>query len=414
MNDHPTHSTALAQEGKLDLEAIAREGARRLLQQAIGLEVDEYIERHKHLRDDAGHRTVVRNGSMPERELASGIGPLPIRQPRVDDRRPDHRFTSAILPPYLRRLPTIDALVPALYLKGVSTGDFSEVLQVILGERASGLSPTSIVRLKAVWEDDYKAWCKRDLADKRYVYWWADGIYFNVRLTDERPCILVIIGALPDGTKELVAVWDGQRESKLSWKEVILDLKSRGLTEAPRVAVGDGALGFWAALEEVFPSTRRQRCWVHKTVNVLDKMPKKLHPSAKSLIHDMYMADTKKDALEAFERFGKLYGVKYADAWKCLEKDRESLFTFYDFPAEHWIHLRTTNPIESTFATVRHRTKRTKGCGSRLATLTMVFKLTLAAEKRWRKLNGSERIAQVIEGVIFVDGVHPAEKQNAA
>lgn len=414
MTQYPTPADPLVQEGRIDLEHLLREGARRLLDLTIRDEVEAYIERHKDLRDEAGRRLVVRNGSLPERELASGLGPIPVRQPRVHDRRPGCRFTSAILPPYLRRLPTVDALIPALYLKGVSTGDFTEVLQAILGERASGLSPTSIVRMKAVWEDDYKAWQARDLAGKRYVYWWVDGIYFNVRLTDERPCILVILGALPDGTKELVAVWDGQRESKLSWKEVILDCQSRGLVETPLVAVGDGALGFWAALEEVFPSTRRQRCWVHKTANVLDKMPKKLQPSAKSLIHEIYMAEKKTDALAAFDRFERLYGAKYPAAWECLRKDKEDLLTFYDFPAEHWIHLRTTNPIESTFATVRHRTRRTKGCGSRLATLTMVFKLAREAEKHWRKLNGSERIAQVIAGVIFADGVHPAERQTAA
>jgi transposase-like protein len=402
------------QEPKEALEEILREGARQMLQQAIEGEVADYLAKHNAAVDEHGRRLVVGNGRMPQRELTTGIGPLSVKQPRVRDRRDGGKFTSAILPPYMRRLPSVDELIPALYLKGLSTGDFSEALSAILGHDAPGLSATNVVRLKAQWKDEYEAWQQRDLSDKHYVYLWADGVYFKVRLTDERPCILVLIGALPDGTKELVAVWDGERESRLSWKEVLLDLKRRGLPSLPKLAIGDGALGFWGALREVFPATREQRCWVHKTANVLDKMPKKVQPSAKRLIHEMYLAETKNDALEAFERFGELYGVKHHRAWDCLKKDKDQLFTFYDFPAEHWTHLRTTNPIESTFATVRLRTRRTKGCGSRIATLMMVFKLADQAEKHWRRLNGSSRIAQVIEGVIFVDGIHPEEKKEAA
>jgi putative transposase len=386
------------------LDQLVREGARRMLQSAISNEVAEFIERHRDLVGEDGHRVVVRNGHLPEREILSGAGPLAIRQPRVRDKRGDHRFTSEILPPFMRRVPSVDALIPTLYLKGVSTGDFSDALAAILGPNAAGLSPANIVRLKEGWKKDYEVWTKRDLKDKRYVYWWADGVYFNVRLESDRPCILVLMGALADGTKELVALWDGHRESKASWKEVLRDLKRRGLKGSPKVAIGDGALGFWAALEEEYPSTRSQHCWVHKTANILDKLPKRIHPEAKKLIQEMYMASTREDAKTAFNEFLSQYGAKYPKATECLAKDEDVLFTFYDFPAEHWIHLRTTNPIESTFATVRHRTRQTKGCGSRLATLVMVFKLSLEAEKHWRRLNGHQLIAKVFDGVKFVDG----------
>jgi transposase-like protein len=376
-----------------------------MLQRAIENEVAEYLEMSAHLRDEKGRRMVVRNGLMPERELVTGIGKIKVRQPRVRDRRGEAQFTSRILPPYMRRVPSVDALIPALYLRGVSTGDFGEALEAILGPQAAGLSATNIVRLKEVWKQDYEAWRQRDLRGKRYVYVWADGIYFNVRLDDERACILVLIGATADGTKELLAVHDGYRESKLSWVEMLRNLKSRGLTHVPAVAVGDGALGFWAALREEFSTTREQRCWVHKTANILDKMPKGVQSKAKTMIHDMYMAETKEQALKAYTEFLALYDAKYPKACACLREDKDVLFTFYDFPAEHWIHIRTTNPIESTFATVRHRTKRTKGCGSRTATLTMVFKLAAEAEKHWRKLNKHELILKVLEGVPFVDGV---------
>jgi len=394
----------VADESRSYLDRLVREGARRMLQEAIEMEVAEYIEAHKALRDETGRRLVVRNGHMPEREVQTGAGPLPVKKPRVDDRREGQRFTSRILPPYLRRSPTIDALIPALYLKGVSTGQVSEALEAILGEGAKGLSATNITRLKESWQEEYHEWTERPLKKKRYVYLWADAIYFNVRLTHERPCMLVIIGTLEDGRKELVGLLDGERESKISWKELLLDLKARGLEEAPKLAVGDGGLGFWPALREVFPATHEQRCWVHKTANVLDKLPKSLHKTAKRKLHEMYLAPTKKEALAAYEAFMELFADKYPKACHCLAKDKEVLFTFYDFPAAHWKHLRSTNPIESTFATVRHRTRQTKGCGSRLATLTMVYKLVREAEKRWRRIGGYKLVIKVLSGTKYVDG----------
>lgn len=386
------------------LDEIVQEGARKMLQAALETEVAEYVARRANVVDTSGRRVVVRNGHLPERDLVTGVGPVTIKQPRVRDRSGGTRFTSKILPPFLRRLPSVDALIPVLYLKGISTGDFSQALSAILGERAAGLSAANIVRLKEGWTKEFEEWSARDLTGKRYVYLWADGIHFNVRLDKDRPCILVIMGATPEGRKELLAVWDGERESKRSWQTVLRDLKRRGLRDAPELATGDGALGFWAALEEEFPQTRHQRCWVHKTANLLDKMPKSVHPDAKALIHEMYMAPTRAEATKAYEEFKSRYAAKYPKAVECLTKDEDVLFTFYDFPAEHWIHLRTTNPIESAFATVRHRTRQTKGCGSRKATMAMVFKLGLEAEKKWRKLNGHTLIAKVIEGVRFIDG----------
>jgi transposase-like protein len=387
------------------MDEVLREGARRMLQEAIEAEVSDYLAQHAQAQDPGGRRQVVRNGRLPGREILSGIGPVRVEQPRVRDRREGMKFTSAILPPYLRRTPNLEALIPTLYLKGVSTNDFPEALGAILGAGAKGLSAGTIVRLKEAWQTEYEAWQKRDLSLKRYVYFWADGVYFNVRLGDERPCVLVIVGALENGTKELVALVDGQRESALSWKELLLDLKRRGLEAGPEVSVGDGALGFWAALEEVFPRSRRQRCWVHKTANVLDKMPKGLQKSAKTMLHQIYLAARKEEALKVYNDFVKLHGAKCPKAVACLEKDKEDLFTFYDFPAEHWGHLRTTNPIESSFATVRHRHRQTKGCGSRLATLAMVHQLAMEAQKHWRRLNGHDLIAKVIGGVKFEDGV---------
>jgi len=392
------------EESRSFLDELLREGAREMLQSAIEGEVSEYIEKHRKVVSEDGHRLVVRNGSLPERELVTGVGPVRVKQPRVHDRRPEERFSSKILPPFMRRVPSIDALIPVLYLKGISTGDFSEALEAILGENAVGLSPANIVRLKAGWQQDYQEWAERDLSGKRYVYWWADGVYFKVRLTPERPCMLVIMGTLEDGTKELIAVYDGHRESKESWLEVLRDLKRRGLQEPPRLAVGDGALGFWSALEEEYAGTGHQRCWVHKTANILDKLPKRVQPHAKKMIHEMYMAPTKTDAMKAYDAFLGHYQAKYPKACECLQKDEEVLFTFYDYPAEHWAHIRSTNPIESTFATVRHRTRQTKGCGSRQATLMMVFKLTTQAEKHWRKINGYQLITKVMEGATFVDG----------
>lgn len=397
------------------LDEIVREGARQMLQAAIENEVAEYLERYRDVTDDKGHRLAVRNGYLPERSILSGVGPLWIKQPRVDDRKLRQRkegaaFTTRILPRYLRRLPSINNLIPALYLKGISTGDFPQALSAILGSSIKGLSATNIVRLKAMWEEDYRQWSRRDLSDKEYVYFWADGIYFNVRLDDERTCILVIMGADQEGNKELVAVTDGYRESTISWKESLLDLKRRGLQRGPRLSIADGGLGYWAAIDEIFPESQEQRCWVHKTANILDKLPKSMQSKAKAHIHDMYRAESKQSALAAYDHFVRVYKDKYPKAVDCLERDKEVLFTFYDFPATHWIHIRTTNPVESTFATVRHRTKRTKGCGSRAATLTMVFKLAQEAQKTWKKLKGYSLIPLVLEKRIFKDG----ELQEAA
>lgn len=387
------------------IDEIVRQGAQKLLQHAIEEEVTSYIQKHSQVRDSDGTRLVVRNGHQPERTIITGAGPLSIVKPRVYDRRLGRTFSSRILPPYMRRSPSLDALISALYLKGVSTNDFSEALSAILGEGAAGLSATTVVRLKERWVEEYHEWAERDLSGKHYAYMWADGIYFNVRLTDDRPCILVIMGATTDGKKELLGILDGERESTLSWKELLLDLKRRGLHRGPALAVADGALGFWPALEEVYGSTRQQRCWVHKTANILDKLPKQVQERAKNHIHDIYLAPTKREALEAYDLFMNLYQAKYPKACTCLSKDKDQLFAYYDFPADHWVHLRTTNPIESTFATVRHRSRRTKGCGSREATLVMVYKLGLEAEKHWRRLNGFELIDKVLHGIKFIDGI---------
>jgi len=393
-------------EACVTIEGVLRKGAQQMLQRAIQEEVAGYLEAHREvLEPETGRQMVVRNGHMPERSIQTGIGPVRVCQPRVRDRRGGEKFRSKLLPPYMRRIPSLEGLIPLLYLKGLSTNEFPEALKAILGEEAGGLSPATIVRLKAGWEDEYREWAQGSLEGKRYVYFWADGIYLNVRLTEERPCVLVIVGALEDGTKELVALMDGERESHLSWAEVLRNLKGRKLSQGPTVAVGDGALGFWAALEESFPGCRQQRCWVHKTANVLDKLPKKVQPGAKQRIHEMYLSPTKKAALEAYEDFANDYQAKYPKACECLQKDRDVLFTFYDFPAEHWIHLRTTNPIESTFATVTHRQRQTKGNGSRMAALTMAFKLAREAEKHWKKLHHYGLLLKVMQGVKFEDGL---------
>lgn len=391
------------------LEQVARDGARKMLRLALENEVAEFIAKYCSLIDESGRKVVTKNGYMPAREILTGMGPLEIKQPRVDDRAlgkyPHQRFTSNILPRYLRRIPSINNLIPALYLKGISTNDFPAALQTILGNGAKGLSPANIVRLKESWEKEYLAWKDRDLSHKSYVYFWVDGIYFNVRLDDEKSCILIIIGADKYGNKELVGLSDGYRESKISWKEILLDLKRRGLAISPKLTTGDGSLGFWAALDEVFPETRHQRCWVHKTANILDKMPKSIQSKAKSMIHEMYMAAPSKEAaISSYNHFIASYEAKYPKAVECLTKDKEDLFTFYNYPATHWIHIRTTNPVESTFATVRLRTLKTKGCGSRTATLSMVFKLTMEAAKTWKKLKGHQLILLVLENKKFVDG----------
>lgn len=397
-------------DSKTVLEEIMREGARKLLAIAMETEVDDFIEKMSPKLDNNGHRLAVRNGYHSERTIMTGIGPINIKQPRVDDRKlqklyPDIKFQSDILPRYLRRVASIDNLIPVLYLKGVSTQDFPDALAAILGDSAKNLSANTIVRLKQAWIKEYNDWSKRDLSDKKYVYIWADGVYFNVRLDDAKSCILMIMAADDKGKKELLAVSDGYRESKLSWATMLQDLKRRGLDMCPSLAIADGGLGFWAALREIYPDTIEQRCWVHKTANILDKMPKSIQSKAKKMIHDMYLADSKKAALSEYDFFIKTFEDKYPSAANCLKKDYDQLFSFYDFPAVHWQHIRTTNPIESTFATVRLRTKRTKGCGSRDATLTMVFQLAREAEKRWRKLRGFRLLPYVLEGEKFVDGI---------
>lgn len=396
------------------LEAVLRDGARKLLQEAIENEVSEYIDKFKELKDEKSRRIVTRNGHLPARDIQTGIGPINVRQPRVRGKLRPMAFSSAILPRYKRRTASLEQLIPELYLRGISTNNFPEALSSLLGENASGLSPTNINRMKEIWGKEYEAWQDRKFEKVRYVYIWADRIYFNVRLNEDRPCMLVLIGATEDGSKELIGIYDGVRESKQSWKDFLQNLKSRGLTIEPSLAVGDGALGFWAALEEEFPRCRQQRCWVHKTANILDKMPKSVQPNAKRMIHEMYMSPTKEKALKAYEGFLSHYSAKYPGATKCLEKDREQMFSFYDFPAEHWQSIRTTNPIESTFATVRHRSRQTKGCGSRMATLTMVYKLATTAQKGWRRLRGFTLLSKVGSGVKFKDGEEIIVKEQVA
>ncbi len=390
------------------LTTILRAGAQQMLAQAVEAEVAEWINDRSALTAAAGHRQVVRNGYLPKRMLTTGVGPVEVQQPRVLDRRRQEEaepFSSKILPPYLRKTKSLEELIPWLYLKGVSTGDFSEALQALVGPQTEGLSASTVTRLKQVWEQEYDAWSRHSLEGKEYVYVWADGIHFNVRLEEDRQCILVLMGATADGRKELIALVDGYRESEQSWLTLLLDVKQRGLKLDPKLATGDGALGFWKALPQAFPTTKEQRCWVHKTANVLDKLPKRLHPTAKEQIHQIWMAEKKVDAQQAFDTFLETYRAKYPKAVECLQKDRDVLLAFYDFPAEHWIHLRTTNPIESTFATVRLRHRKTKGNGTRKACLTMVYKLMESAAKRWRLLNGSDHLPEVIAGVQFIDGI---------
>jgi len=399
------------QAAKDQLTPILLEGARQMLEIAIREEIQSWINDRSHFIDDEGHKLIVRNGFQQERSIQTGLGDLQVKQPRAHDRRRGaerETFTSKILPPYLRRAKSIEELIPWLYLKGISTGGFGEALQSILGTNAPGLSATTIARMVQVWQEEYSDWSKRSLDDKHYVYVWADGIYFNIRLADasnKKQCILVMMGATEDGKKELIAVHDGFRESEQSWTEMLNDLQRRGLKEPPSIAVADGALGFWAALRKVWSSTREQRCWVHKTANVLNKFPKSMQDKAKSRLHDIWQADTRTHANEAFDAFIEDFAAKYPRAVDCLEKDRDQLLLFYDFPAEHWPHLRTSNPIESTFATVRLRHRRTKGSGSRAASLAMVFKLARSAENRWRRLNSYQLISDVIRGIQFIDGI---------
>ena len=395
------------------LEEIIRDGARKMLQEAIEAEVVEYVRHCQELRDEMNKRTVTRNGYLPPRDILTGIGSINIRQPRVRDKRENTTFSSAILPKYKRRTASLDVAIPELYLRGISTNNFPGALAALLGENAAGLSSTNITRMKEIWEQEYQSWQGRKFDGVRYVYIWADGIYFNVRLNEDRPCMLVLIGATEDGRKEFIGLHDGVRESKQSWKDFVQNLKSRGLVIDPSMAIGDGALGFWAALEEEYPQCRQQRCWVHKTANILDKMPKSVQPNAKRMIHEMYLSPSKEAALKAYDEFVAHYSAKYPGACKCLEKDKEQLFSFYDFPAEHWQHIRTTNPIESTFATVRHRSRQTKGCGSRMATLTMVYKLGTMAQKGWRRLRGFAMLSKVVAGIKFKDGEEVIKEQVA-
>lgn len=406
------------------LTEVLRDGAQRLLGQAIEAEVQEWLESHRHALDQNGHRQVVGNGSLPTRSILTGVGPVEVSQRRVHDRRivavndsgqsvdgsgqTIERFSSKILPPYLRKTKSIEELIPWLYLKGVSTGGFTEALQALLGKDAPGLAPATITRLMSTWRQDFEAWNTRSLAGKQYVYLWVDGVHFNIRLEEDRQCILVIMGTTAEGRKELIALADGFRESEQSWLQLLLDCKQRGLVIDPKLAVADGALGFWKALPQVYPTTREQRCWVHKMANVLDKMHHRVQTKAKSMLHAIWMAPTRADGHKAFDAFAEMFEAKYPAAVECLKKDKDVLLTFYDFPAEHWSHIRTTNPIESTFATVRLRHRKTKGSGSRVACLTMVFKLMESASKHWRALNGSTLVAEVIAGVPFADGVKKA------
>jgi transposase-like protein len=407
---------ALRQPDDIDdpLTAVLRSGARQLLAQAIEAEAEAFLARMRSLRLPDGRDRVVRHGHGPERAVQTGIGPVAVRRAKIRDRGAGAggeriRFTSAILPRWARRTPSLDALLPVLYLRGVSSGDFQEALAALLGQDAPNLSPAVLARLKAEWEADHARWQRRDLSARRYVYVWADGVYLQARMEPQAECMLVLIGATPEGKKELVGFQVGLRESAQSWRELLADLKARGLTIAPELATGDGALGFWKALEAVFPSTRHQRCWVHKAANVLDKMPRSVQPAAKADLREIWMAPDRRTAEAAIAIFVEKYAPKYQKAVACLVKDRDALLTFYAFPAEHWDHLRTANPIESVFATVRHRTVRTKGALSQNTARLMVFKLVMAAAKTWRRLNGENQLPKVIQGVTFRDGVEVTE-----
>jgi len=419
-----TTVVSLRQPDEIDdpLTAVLRSGARRLLAQAIEAEADAFLSAMKGERLPDGRERVVRHGHGPERQVQTGIGPVAVRRAKLRDRAVNEagadriRFTSAILPRWARRTRSLDALLPVLYLRGVSMGDFQEALGALLGKEAANLSPSVIARLRGEWEADYARWQRRDLSARRYVYVWADGVYLQARMEPQAECMLVLIGATPEGKKELVGFQVGQRESTQSWRELLVDLKSRGLTIAPEVATGDGALGFWKALDAVSPTTRHQRCTVHKTANILDKMPKSVQSAAKSDLREVWAAPDRATAEAAVATFAEKYGAKYEKAVTCLVKDRDALLTFYDFPAEHWDHLRTSNPIESVFATVRHRTVRTKGALSQDTARLMVFKLVMAAAKTWRRLKGENQLPKVVQGVTFRNGVEvintPA--QNAA
>jgi putative transposase len=386
-----------------------------LLLEAVDLELDQFLSMYMEMRDSEGRRAVVKNGHLPERDILTGLGPVGIRVPKTRDRTSSGIcFRSSLLPPYIKKTRSMEEVLPWLYLKGISTGAFQEALAALFGESVQGLSPSTISRLKEKWIEEHDQWCGRDLSGERYVYLWVDGVYFSVRSDDAKQCILVVIGVKETGEKEFLAIDDGYRESEQSWMEVLLDLKRRGLTVSPKLAVGDGAMGFWEALAKVFPQTRTQRCWVHKTANVLNKLPKSAQPKAKKALQEIWMAETRENAYAAFDHFVATYGAKYPKAVDCLEKDRDELLAFYDFPAEHWQHIRTTNPIESTFATVRLRTAKTRGCVSRNTILAMVFKLGQSAQKNWQRLRGFKRLADVVHGIRFVNGIDERALQQAA
>jgi putative transposase len=393
-------------EGQDLLSTMLREGAQRLIAEALQAEFDEFLVQFAEQRDEHGHAAVVRNGLQPRRELLTGLGPVGVRVPKTRSRTAEPAvFRSALVPPYVRRAKALDAALPWLYLHGVSTGDMREALAALVGPEAKGLSAPVVARLKSRWSQEYRTWRRKPLGKDQWVYVWADGIYSGLRAEDQRLCALVLIGVNARGQKRFLAIEDGVRESKQSWLELLRDLKERGLKLAPNLAVGDGALGSWAALEEIFPATRHQRCWVHKTANVLNYLPKSLQARAKAGLHDIWMADTRANAETAFDRFVTHYDAKYPKATACLAKDRAALLAFYAFPAEHWIHIRSSNVIESSFATIRHRTDRTKGCLTRDGMLAMIYKLGQSAERSWRRLRGFEWLAKVIEGVKFNDGV---------
>lgn len=395
---------------------ILQNGAKKLLAKALEAEINCFIEQYDALTDDQGRKRVTRNGYLPEREIQTGIGQIRVKAPRACDRKGENgknkiKFASAILPVYLRKTKSIETLIPWLYLKGISTGGFTEALAALVGQDAPGLSASTISRLKTIWEDEYKQWQNRDLSQKHYAYIWADGVYCNVRM-DDKQCMLVIIGATKDGDKELLAIEGGYRESEQSWLSLLHDLKRRGLQKAPELAVGDGSLGFWKALSKAYETTTWQRCWVHKTVNILNKLPKKLQKKAKENIHKIWMAETKEEATQSLESFINIYEAKYPKAARCLKKDKDILLNFYNFPAEHWRHIRTTNPIESTFATVKLRTAKVRGCFSSKSVLSMAFKLCKSAEKNWIKLHHYEKLGQLIKGVKFVNGIE--QERSAA
>ncbi|MEO0805586.1 MAG: IS256 family transposase [Cyanobacteria bacterium J06643_4] len=395
------------------LSELLRQGARQIIAGAVEAELNDFLSQYQGLRDEAGRQAVVRNGYLPARTITTGVGAVDIQVPKVRDRTGSGiKFNSLLLPPYLKRSRSVEEVLPWLYLKGISTGDFSEALSALLGPDAKGLSPATISRLKSKWQAEHQDWQGRSLRHKRYVYVWADGIYFNIR-GGERQCILVMLGVNDTGHKELLGMAAGYRESELSWQTLMLKLKDQGLQHDPQLAVGDGALGFWAALPTVWPTTQKQRCWVHKTANVLNKLPKKLQPQAKAALWEIYRAETKTDANQAFNRFLKTYRAKYPEAAECLEKDRAVLLAFYDFPAEHWQHIRSTNPIESTFSTVRLRTKQTRGAVSTSTVTPFVFKLVQSAQKRWHRIRGFKSLGDVIEGVQFKDGVRIQEVKAA-